>query len=271
MSNRPLEESWRSKWYDIIFEADTKAGKNFDLILLVAILGSLLTIMLESVPSISKNNPLLFKILEWFFTIIFTAEYVVRQMIVRSKVKYSLSFYGIIDLLSIIPTYLGIVLGGAQYFMVIRSFRLIRVFRVLKMVRFLGEAKVLSTALKGSRIKITIFLVVVICVVFIMGTLMYVVEGPEHGFTSIPISIYWAIVTLTTVGYGDVSPETPLGQIIASVIMILGYAIIAVPTGIVTAEMTRDRNNAERKVCSKCGNRHHVVEAEYCHNCAEKL
>lgn len=272
MTNRPLEENtWRTKWYDIIFEADTKAGKNFDLILLVAILGSLLTIMLESVPSISKNNPGLFNFLEWFFTIIFTLEYLVRLAIVQKKVKYSLSFYGLIDLLSIIPTYLGIFLGGAQYFMVIRSFRLIRVFRVLKMVRFLGEAKVLSSALRGSRIKITIFLVVVVCVVFIMGTLMYVIEGPEHGFTSIPISIYWAIVTLTTVGYGDVSPETPLGQIIASIIMILGYAIIAVPTGIVTAEMTKNNNPTDRQQCSKCGNIHHLVEAEFCHNCGEKL
>lgn len=272
MTNRPLEENtWRTKWYDIIFEADTKAGKNFDLILLFAILGSLLTIMLESVPSISKNNPELFTFLEWFFTVIFTTEYIVRLMIVQSKIKYSLSFYGIIDLLSIIPTYLGIILGGAQYFMVIRSFRLIRVFRVLKMVRFLGEAKVLSSALKGSRIKITIFLVVVICVVFIMGTLMYVIEGPEHGFTSIPISIYWAIVTLTTVGYGDVSPETPLGQIIASIIMIMGYAIIAVPTGIVTAEMAKPQGPSEIKQCSKCGNTQHLPGAEFCHNCGEKL
>lgn len=272
MTNRPIEENtWRTKWYDIIFEADSKAGKNFDLILLFAILGSLLTIMLESVPSISKNNPELFTFLEWFFTVIFTAEYLVRLMIVQSKIKYSLSFYGIIDLLSIIPTYLGIILGGAQYFMVIRSFRLIRVFRVLKMVRFLGEAKVLSSALKGSRIKITIFLVVVICVVFIMGTLMYVVEGPEHGFTSIPISIYWAIVTLTTVGYGDVSPETPLGQIIASIIMIMGYAIIAVPTGIVTAEMAKPQGSSELQQCSKCRNTQHLPGSEFCHNCGEKL
>lgn len=272
MSNRPKEqEGWKTTWYDIIFEADSKAGKNFDVILLFAIIGSLLAIMLESVASISEKHLLSFQIAEWVFTVIFSAEYIVRLMIVQNKKKYALSFYGIIDLLSILPTYLGIFLGGAQYFMVIRSFRLIRVFRVLKMVRFLGEAKVLTGALKSSRIKITIFLVVVLCVVFIMGTLMYVVEGPEHGFVSIPISIYWAIVTLTTVGYGDISPETPLGQIIASFIMIIGYAIIAVPTGIVTSEMTKVQTIEANRKCKNCGQANHAQKAMFCNACGEGL
>lgn len=272
MSNRPInDEGWRTKWYDIIFEADSKAGKNFDVILLFAILGSLLSIMLESVSSISDKYPVVFQYSEWFFTGIFTAEYLIRLMIVESKKKYVFSFYGLIDLLSIIPTYIGLFLAGASYFMVIRSLRLIRVFRVLKMVRFLGEARILTNALKSSRIKITIFLVVVMCVVFIMGTLMYVVEGPEHGFVSIPTSIYWAIVTLTTVGYGDISPETPLGQIIASMIMIIGYAIIAVPTGIVTSEFTRSKVENENRTCKSCGKKGHDANAVYCNNCGAEL
>lgn len=272
MSNRPLEsESWRTKWYDIIFKADTKPGKHFDVILLIAILGSLLAIMLESVNSISEAYKKEFQYAEWFFTGIFTVEYIVRLLIVQKKRKYVFSFYGIVDLLSLLPAYLALFLVGAHYFSIIRSFRLIRVFRVLKMVRFLGEARVLTEALKASRIKVIVFLVAVMCVVFIMGTLMYVVEGAEHGFVSIPISIYWAIVTLTTVGYGDISPETPLGQIIASFIMIIGYAIIAVPTGIVTSEMTKANVTQSQKKCGNCGTNGHEAEAEYCKHCGERL
>jgi voltage-gated potassium channel len=272
LSNRPLgKENWRTHWYDIIFKADTPAGKNFDVILLVAILGSLLSIMLETVDSISEAFEVGFQYLEVFFTVIFTAEYIMRLLIVEKKRKYILSFYGIIDLLSILPTYLSFVFDEAQYFMVIRSFRLIRVFRVLKMVRFLGEASVLTNALRASRIKITVFLIVVMCVVFIMGTLMYVIEGPEHGFESIPISIYWAIVTLTTVGYGDISPETPLGQVMASIIMIIGYAILAVPTGIVTSEITKAQVESSQIRCGNCGTKGHNPEAAYCNYCGEEL
>ncbi|HBF22059.1 MAG TPA: ion transporter [Cryomorphaceae bacterium] len=273
MSNRYRDNtSWRARWHDIIFEADTPAGRNFDIVLLVAILGSLAAIMLESVQSISEEYRTTFRYLEWFFTAIFTAEYILRLLVVHRKRHYIFSFYGIIDLLSILPTYLSMIFLGAHYFMAIRSLRLIRVFRVLKMVRFLGEAKVLSSALRASRIKITVFLVAVMCVIFIMGTVMYMVEGKENGFTSIPVSIYWCIVTLTTVGYGDISPQTPLGQVIASIIMILGYGIIAVPTGIVTAEMGKANLTVEAlRECSTCGEQGHASNALYCRNCGSKL
>ncbi len=271
-NNRPIEEGWRTRWYDVIFESDSKAGRNFDLILLVAILASLVAIMLESVPSLLSHHRQLFRYLEWFFTFIFTAEYVIRLMIVRRQRKYALSFYGIIDLLAIIPTYLALILVGAQYFLVIRSFRLIRVFRVLKMVRFLGEAQMLSRALRASRIKITVFLVAVMCVIFISGTLMYVVEGPDNGFTSIPVAVYWCIVTLTTVGYGDISPQTPLGQALASVIMILGYGIIAVPTGIVTSEMSKAHGSQSKPhKCRNCGESQHAHDAVFCKTCGHEL
>lgn len=271
--NRPKESGWRQKWYDVIFESETKSGRNFDIILLIAILGSLAAIMLESVPTLLDEYRTTFRYLEWFFTLIFTAEYVIRLLVVEKKRKYALSFYGIIDLLSVIPTYLALILVGAQYFLVIRSFRLIRVFRVLKMVRFLGEAQVLSNALRASRIKIIVFLVAVMCVIFICGTLMYVVEGPENGFTSIPVAVYWSIVTLTTVGYGDISPQTPLGQTLASIIMILGYGIIAVPTGIVTSEMSKSQGNriSKDKECSNCGEKDHMTDAAYCKTCGATL
>ncbi len=273
-SNRPQKEGWRARWYDVIFESDTPRGKTFDVILLFFIIGSLLAIMLESVPSFLARHRQFFRYAEWVFTAIFTIEYLVRLVIVSKKKKYVLSFYGLIDLLSILPTYLALILVGAQYFMVLRAFRLIRVFRVLKMVRFLGEAQILSSALRGSRIKITVFLVAVMCVVFVMGTVMYVVEGPENGFTSIPVSIYWCIVTLTTVGYGDIAPHTLAGQVIASVIMILGYGIIAVPTGIVTNEMTKanERSRAGKPfVCNNCGETGHALDAKFCKTCGNSF
>lgn len=275
-NNRPENaEGWRARWYDVIFESDTRAGKTFDVVLLVAILGSLLAIMLESVPTLLRGHRQFFRYLEWIFTVIFTVEYVVRLIVVRRKARYALSFYGLIDLISILPTYLAIVFVGAQYFLVIRSFRLLRVFRVLKMVRFLGEARVLTSALRASRIKITVFLVAVVCIVFIMGTVMYMVEGRENGFTGIPVSIYWCIVTLTTVGYGDISPQTPLGQMIASLIMIIGYGIIAVPTGIVTAEMSKapygGASGKQPRTCANCGDNTHVETAIYCKTCGKEL
>ncbi len=273
MSNRyPDSNSWRARWHDIIFEAETPAGRNFDIVLLVAILGSLVAIMLESVESLSTNYRTVFLYVEWFFTVLFTTEYIMRLLVVHRKRKYVLSFYGIIDLLSILPTFLSLIFFGAHYFMAIRSLRLIRVFRVLKMVRFLGEARVLSSALRASRIKITVFLVAVMCVVFIMGTIMFLVEGKTNGFSSIPVSIYWCIVTLTTVGYGDISPQTPLGQIIASIIMVLGYGIIAVPTGIVTAEMGKANFNEDNaRQCNNCGEQGLGRSSLYCRNCGSKL
>jgi voltage-gated potassium channel len=275
VTNSPAENDWRARWYRIVFEADTPKGRAFDVFLLIAILGSLVVIMLESVPRLNTRYLAQFRILDWLFTIIFTAEYLVRILIVKRKRSYIFSFYGIIDLLSVLPSYLAFVLAGGQYFMVIRSLRLIRVFRVLKMMRFLGEAKVLSNALRASRAKITVFIITVICIVCIMGTIMYLVEGPEGGFTSIPLSIYWCVVTLTTVGYGDISPVTPLGQFIASVIMILGYGVIAVPTGIVTAEMSNAQKaalnpDAPTKECSVCG-RSNAVDANFCNNCGHQF
>lgn len=265
---------WRSRWYTIIFESDTKSGRRFDILLLIAIFGSLLVIMLETVPGITEKYPDVFESLEWFFTILFSIEYLVRLRIVNRPWSYAFSFYGIIDLISVLPSYLAIFLGGAQYFIVIRSLRLLRVFRVLKMVRFIGEANVLSDALKASRHKIAVFIIAVVCMTFIMGTVMYMVEGPEHGFSSIPISIYWCIVTLTTVGYGDISPETPLGQLIASIIMILGYGIIAVPTGILTSELNKqakEENKVPIKSCSVCNKTDIPIKAHYCYNCGEDI
>lgn len=275
MTNRPEIKGWRARWYDVVFEADTPKGKAFDVFLLIAILGSLVVIMLESVPRLNAKYIQLFRVLDWVFTIIFTLEYLLRIIIVKRKRSYVLSFYGIIDLLSILPSYLAFVLVGGQYFMMIRSLRLIRVFRVLKMMRFLGEAKVLGNALRASRAKITVFIITVICIVFVMGTIMYLVEGEEGGFTSIPLSIYWCIVTLTTVGYGDISPVTPLGQFIASVIMIMGYGVIAVPTGIVTAEMSaaqkeENQNKQNTKDCSVC-ERSNNLSANYCSNCGHQF
>ena len=274
--NRPDDSnSWRARWYTVIFDSHTPSGRLFDVVLLIAIVASLLTIMLESVPLLLMEYREFFRNAEWFFTIIFTLEYVIRLMVVKRPMKYALSFYGIIDLISIIPTYLAIFIVGAQYFLVVRSFRLLRVFRVLKMVRFLGEARMLTDALRASRIKITVFLIAVVCIVFIMGTAMYIIEGGENGFTSIPSSIYWCIVTLTTVGYGDISPQTPFGKAFASLIMIIGYGIIAVPTGIVTAEMGKAYNTRKEKQsglkCSECGEIGHDSDALYCKSCGHEL
>jgi len=270
---QPADQSWKKKWYQIIFESDTTAGRRFDLGLMIAILGSLSVIMLETVPKINERYADIFWTLEWFFTILFSVEYIIRLMIVKRPFSYVGSFYGIIDLISVLPSYLAIFFGGAQYFIVIRSLRLLRVFRVLKMVQFIGEANVLAQALRSSRHKITVFLIAVMCINFIMGTVMYLVEGPENGFTSIPVSIYWSIVTLTTVGYGDISPSTPLGQFLASFIMIMGYGVIAVPTGIVTSEINRSQQKAHQhtKSCAVCEKDGLAPDAQYCQYCGEEL
>ncbi len=261
----------RDYWSKIIFESETQKGKAFDIVLFIVILGSLITIMLETVESIAKEYHIIFRVLEWIFTILFSFEYIMRIIVAENKRRYILSFYGIIDLLSVLPTYLVIILSGAQYFLMIRSLRLLRVFRVLKMVRFLGEAKVLLIALRASRAKIIVFLIAVLCVVFIMGALMYMIEGKENGFKSIPVSIYWCIVTLTTVGYGDISPQTPLGQIIASIIMILGYGIIAVPTGIVTSELATTSRKKKGRCCLGCSYSPISSSDNFCPNCGIKL
>jgi len=231
--------AWKENIYKIIFAADTPTGKLFDIALLIFILLSVIAVLLDSVPSIHQQYGIALLAAEWFFTIIFTIEYVLIIISARKTSAYVLSFYGIIDLLAILPTYLSLVLVGTQFLLVIRILRLLRVFRILKLARFVGASVQLVIAMKQSRHKIIIFLEVVITLVIIMGSLMYLIEGPENGFTSIPRSIYWAIITLTTVGYGDIVPQTVLGQALASVIMIIGYAIIAVPTGIISVEMAR--------------------------------
>jgi voltage-gated potassium channel len=230
------------KWYEIVFESDTAEGRLYNVSLLACIVGSIIVIALETVSSLPVWSIAWLRGLEWVFTIIFTLDYTLRIWIVTNKRKYILSFFGIVDLLSILPTYLGLIFVGAQSLMVIRSVRLIRIFRIFKLSRYVGEGQNLAKALNSSKHKIIVFLVTVLTSVIIFGALMYLIEGPKNGFTSIPISIYWAIVTMTTVGYGDIAPQTALGQTLASIIMILGYGIIAVPTGIVSAEMVSQRN-----------------------------
>ncbi|MEQ9231990.1 MAG: ion transporter [Cyclobacteriaceae bacterium] len=260
---------WQQKLYHIIFGVDTPAGKLFDVILLWAILASVIAVMLESVNEIKEQNELLFKIIDWVFTVIFTCEYIARLSSSPNPRRYALSFMGLIDLLSILPTFIGMFISGTSSLMIIRSIRLIRVFRVLKLTHFMGGANQIGNALYSSRHKIVVFLGTVVCVSAIMGTLMYLVEGPENGFTSIPRSIYWAIVTVTTVGYGDIAPATVLGQSLASFLMITGYAIIAVPTGIVTAEMVNAKNKLER--CMVCDAQLTLDKANFCHNCGSEI
>lgn len=263
----------RNKLYDIIFEADTPAGKTFDISLLIVILLSILFVMLESVSYVSIAYGKHLKIAEWCITLIFTVEYALRIWVVNKPFKYVFSFYGIIDLLSVLPTYIAIFLPGGQSLMVIRALRLLRVFRILKISRFINEGQTISKALSASRAKISVFLFVVLISVTIIGTFMYMIEGEAHGFTSIPRSIYWAIVTITTVGYGDIAPQTALGQLLASFTMILGYAIIAVPTGIVSAEFSRakGRYTLTTWVCNECLAEGHASDAIYCKFCGYKL
>jgi voltage-gated potassium channel len=269
--NRPPENNWRNTLYVIIFEAESPAGKLFDEILILAILLSIIVVMLDSVSSIAVRYGDLFYTLEWIFTILFTVEYFLRLICVGRPSRYATSFFGIIDLLAILPTYLSLMLPGSQYLLVIRSLRLLRVFRVLKLAQYIGEADLLIRALRASRRKITLFLFTVLTLVVILGSLMYVIEGAESGFTSIPRSIYWAIITLTTVGYGDIVPETNLGQALASVIMIIGYSIIAVPTGIVTSEITYASKYFKGRVCQNCSFEGHDIDAKFCKRCGAKL
>jgi voltage-gated potassium channel len=266
----------KHKLHVIIQEADTPMGKAFDIMLLLSILASVLVVMLDSVKSISQRFETLFYILEWMFTIFFTLEYILRIYITKNALKnYVLSFYGIIDLLAVIPTYLSLVVSGTHFMMVIRIFRLLRVFRILKLGRYVGATQVLKESMMNSRHKIAVFLEIIVTIVVLMGSIMYIVEGPENGFSSIPRGIYWAIVTLTTVGYGDIAPSTILGQFIASAIMIMGYAIIAVPTGIVSTEMIKSERkksiNLNTQVCENCQCDQHEDIAQYCKMCGHPL
>ncbi len=265
-------EKIKQKIHEVIFEADTKVGKIFDIILMVSIIISVIVVMLDSVKSISIKYGELFYFIEWIFTVLFTLEYLLRIYSVGKPFKYIFSFFGVVDFLAIIPTYLGLLFPGTRYFSVVRILRVLRIFRVLKFVQYLGEANSLMLALRASRRKITIFIFTVLTLVVILGSLMYIIEGEKHGFTSIPRSIYWAIVTLTTVGYGDISPQTNLGQALAAFIMILGYGIIAVPTGIVTSEMSKTGNKAiSTQVCTECSKEGHDIDADYCKYCGAKI
>ncbi|WP_462272390.1 ion transporter [Methanohalophilus sp.] len=282
--NRPSHAGWRRNLYDIIFEADTPLGKAFDIALIVAILGSVVIVMLDSVESIAAVHHHTLYMLEWDFTILFTIEYILRLICVRDKKRYATSFFGVIDLLAVLPTYLTVILPGGQYLLVIRILRLLRIFRILKLVQYLSEADLLIRALRESQRKIIVFLFTVLNLVVILGSVMYVVESSNPQFTSIPQSIFWAIVTITTVGYGDIIPTTFLGKTIASMVMIIGYSIIAVPTGIITQSIIRvsreednkkvieqTKGNMFSKKCPGCAFQGHDLDAAYCKRCGERL
>jgi len=263
--------SFRERLRIIIFEAETPAGRFFDVSLLVAILGSILAVSLESVASIREEFGQALIIAEWVFTIGFTIEYVLRLYCIDAPIRYARSFFGIVDLFAILPTYLSFLIPGAQGLTVIRVLRLLRVFRVLKLARFLGEANVLTQALHSSRHKVAVFLGTLACIVIIMGSAMYLIEGSESGFTSIPRGMYWAIVTMTTVGYGDIAPHSVLGQSLAAMLMIMGYAIIAVPTGIVSAELIQASRIPTTRACASCSSQGHDWDARYCKDCGDEL
>ena len=258
--------------HEVIFGTDTPAGRHFDVVLIIVILASVLVLMVASIQELPANIFFTLYIAEWVFTIIFTIEYMLRFYSSPRPFKYATSFFGVIDFLSVIPSYLSLIIVGGNYLAIIRLLRVLRVFRVLKLVRYLGEANVLLRSMMMSRRKIMIFFFSVLVLSVIFGSLMYIVEGPEHGFNSIPKSVYWTIVTITTVGYGDITPQTPLGQFIAALAMLTGYSIIAVPTGILTAELAQEiQREKERRVCGSCGKIGHDADANFCRNCGAKL
>jgi voltage-gated potassium channel len=268
-----LKQGWRRKLYIVIFESDTPAGKAFDVVLLVLILLSILTVVLESVASIQEQYGPLLIALEWIFTIAFTIEYILRIITAGKPWRYIFSFYGLVDLLSILPTYINLVYSGTRFLLVIRGLRLLRIFRVLKLSRYLGEVETLQLAMRNSIYKIIVFIGAVITIVIIIGTMMYLIEGPENGFNNIPVSIYWAIVTITTVGFGDITPQTTAGQLLATILMLLGYGIIAVPTGIVSSELSKADKaaNPRVKACPNCAPEDHPADASYCRFCGIQL
>ena len=267
------EKDWRSKIFKIIYHSDTPAGKWFDIILIVFILVSVLTVILDSVQDLHAKHGAALKWLEWFFTIVFSLEYILRLMSIKRPLRYAMSFFGIVDFLSILPTYLSFFFLGTQQLLVIRILRILRVFRILKLVQFTNEAQLLTNAISNSRHKIFVFFFFIITILVLFGSLMYLIEGPQNGFDSIPHGIYWAVVTLTTVGYGDIAPHTVLGRIVASLIMLTGYSVIAVPTGIFTAELNKEvkRTRDQARVCKTCNLRGHTQKAIYCRRCGEEL
>lgn len=263
---------WRARWFHIIFGHDDAAGRAFDVILIVAILSSVLVTILDSVPTLHRDFAGMFLALEWVFTLAFSVEYLLRIAVVNRPGAYVRSFFGWVDLLSVLPAYLSLLFVGSQYLLVVRALRMLRIFRILKLSRYVDESNLLWSALVRSRHKILVFVCTILTLVLIFGALMYLVEGPEHGFTSIPTSMYWAIVTMTTVGFGDITPHTTLGQLLTSVIMLVGYSIIAVPTGIFAAELAASMRDAKVHMrCTACSVDEHEADARFCRRCGAAL
>lgn len=265
-------EGWRAHLHEIIFEADTRAGRVFDVTLIVAIVASITVVSLDTVDSIAAEHHTLLTAAEWFFTILFSAEYVLRLICVQNRLRYAISFFGIIDLFSVLPTYASLLLPGAESLLLLRALRLLRIFRIFKLARFLSEERALRASLYAARARIAVFLVTALIAIVLMGAIMFLVEGPENGFSSIPVGMYWAVVTLTTVGYGDVTPQTPVGQVLSVVMMILGYSLIIVPTGILSAELARARNHVPTSQhCRECSREGHDSDAVHCKYCGTAL
>jgi voltage-gated potassium channel len=263
---------WRAQWFHIIFGHEDTAGRRFDVLLIVAILGSIAVALFDSVAQVHAQYGRLFYALEWFFTIAFTLEYVMRILVVDRPWRYMRSFFGIVDVLAVLPTWISLVAVGSQYLLVVRALRILRIFRILKLTRYVGEADLLWSTLFRARRKVLIFFSTILTLVLIFGALMYLIEGPEDGFTSIPTSMYWAIVTMTTVGFGDITPKTTLGKMLTSLIILVGYSIIAVPTGIFTAELAAGmRAKRKYRPCAQCGQADHEGDATYCRVCGTEL
>jgi len=272
-SHASHDKNWRFKIFKIIYHADTPMGKWFDILLIVFIVLSVLTIILDSVNELNIKYGEIFKFLEWFFTLVFTFEYILRLISIKNPVRYAFSFFGIVDILSILPTYLSFFFIGTQQLLILRILRILRIFRILKLVQYTHQAQILTSAISNSRHKIFVFFFFIFTILILFGSLMYLIEGPENGFTSIPHGIYWAVVTLTTVGYGDIAPHTVLGRFVASLIMLTGYSVIAVPTGIFTSELNKEVKTTrdQARVCKTCNLRGHTQKAIYCRRCGEEL
>jgi voltage-gated potassium channel len=266
------DDGWRLATFRVIFEHDTRGGWLFDVALIAAILASVLITMLDSVASLHASHGRLFYAMEWVFTLVFTVEYIARLLVVTQPLRYARSFFGIVDLLAVLPTWLSLLFPGSQYLLVVRLLRILRVFRILKLARYVSEAGLLVSALRRSSRKIFVFLFAILTVVTVFGALMYVVEGPAHGFDSIPLGIYWAIVTVGTVGFGDIAPATGFGRFLASILILFGYGLIAVPTGIYTAELAQGLfNRLDQRRCGQCGLAGHDADAGHCRNCGAAL
>jgi voltage-gated potassium channel len=266
------QTGWRAHWFHIIFGHEDAAGRRFDVLLIIAILGSIAVAVFDSVAQAHAQYGKLFYALEWFFTLAFTLEYVMRILVVDRPWRYARSFFGIVDILAVLPTWISLVAAGSQYLLVVRALRILRIFRILKLTRYVGEADLLWFTLVRARRKVLVFFSAILTLVLIFGALMYLIEGPEDGFTSIPTSMYWAIVTMTTVGFGDITPKTTLGKMLTSLIILIGYSIIAVPTGIFTAELAAGmRAKRKYRLCSRCGQADHEGDADYCRVCGTEL